>query len=76
MTYSLSVKGVRADSAQQPQTLTLSDDNARAASQQLAMRLGTQFLCKGPDGAERYYQIDAERSIPGYAPILLPVGSS
>ena len=75
MTYSLTVKGVRADNPAQPQTLTLSDANARLGSQQLSMQLGTEFLCKGQDGVERYYRIDAERSIPGYAPVLLPTGN-
>lgn len=74
MTYSLNIKGVRADSPSQPQTLTLSDDQARPGDQQLAMQAGTQFLCRGPDGGESYFRIDAERSIPGYPPVLLPVG--
>lgn len=74
MTYSLGITGARADNPPQILNNTLSDANARAGSQAAAMRLGTAFLCKGPDGAERYYTIDASRSIPGVSTVLLPVG--
>ena len=70
MTYSLAVKGVGAHNPALPQTLTLSDANAVLGSQQNAMSLGTAFLCKRPDGSERLYVIDAERSIPGYPPVM------
>lgn len=73
MTYSLAITGVRA-SPPLPVVYTLSDANARAGNQANAMQNGTNILCKGPDGAERYYRIDAERSLPGYPPVLLPVG--
>lgn len=76
MTYTLGITGVRADNPAQPQNLTLSDANARAGNQANAMQAGTHFLCKGPDGAERYYRIDAERSIPGQTPVLIPTGRS
>ena len=74
MTYSLGVKGVRAGNYAQPQTLTVSDEQAVAGGQSLAMQNGTHFLCKGPDGREAYYRIDAERSIPGQTPVLIPTG--
>lgn len=77
MTYSLGITGVRAYPNPNPiENLKLSDDSARLGSQQQAMARNTSFLCKGPDGRELYYRIDAERSIPGYAPILIPVGRS
>jgi hypothetical protein len=74
VTYSLAIKGVRADNPPQIQNNTLSDANAREGNQSNAMQNNTAFLCKGPDGAERLYQIDASRSIPGQTPVLLAVG--
>lgn len=74
MTYSLNVKGVRADNPSQPQNLTVSDEQATLGGQQYTMMQGTHFLVKRPDGGESYYRIDAERSIPGYPPVLIPVG--
>lgn len=73
MTYSLAITGVRADSPATIANLTLSDLNARNGNEDAAMRLGTAFLCKGPDGAERYYTIDASRSKPGGPIVLLAV---
>lgn len=75
MTYSLNAKGVRADNPPQIQNLTVSDTQALAGSQALAMQQGARFLVKRPDGSERYYRIDAERSIPGQPPVLIPVGN-
>lgn len=73
MTYSLAVTGARADAfPDQPETLDISDDVATPGSMALAMQQNTQFLARGPDGAERYYTYDAERSTPA-VPILLPV---
>ena len=72
MTYSLSVTGVDATQRGTLALLTLADANARSGAQQLAMAQGTQFLCKGPDGAERIYRLDAERSTPS-VPILVRV---
>lgn len=75
MTYSLGVTGTRADyTPSQPNNLTLSDDSARQGSQQSAMSEGSRVLCKGPDGAEAYYTIDAERTIPGFQTVLRAVG--
>lgn len=75
MTYSLSITGSRAYPNPNPiSNLTLSDVNATAGAQANAVMRNTDILCKGPDGRELYYRIDAERSIPGQAPILLPVG--
>lgn len=75
MTYSLGITGARADNFAQPLNQTITDTSARApAAQQRAMMHGRAFLCKGPDGAERYYVYDAERSIPGVSMILTPLG--
>lgn len=74
MTYSLGITGARADNPPQILNTTLSDANARSGNLAAAMQLGTAFLCKGPDGAERYYQVDAERSIPGVTTVLRAVG--
>lgn len=75
MTYSLNVKGVRADNPPQVQNLTVSDPQAVPGGQANAMMRNTRFLVKRPDGSERYYVIDAERSIPGLPPVLIPVGN-
>lgn len=75
MTYSLNVKGVRADNPPQIQNITVSDPQAVAGGQALAMQLQTEFLCQRPDGSQRFYRIDAERSIPGQAPVLIAVGN-
>lgn len=74
MTYSLGITGARADNPPQILNTTLSDANARSGSLANAMQNGTAFLCKGPDGAERYYTIDAERSVPGLTTVLRAVG--
>lgn len=73
MTYSLAVNGIGADSTPAIKNITLPDDAARAGAMQLAMRNGSQLLCRGPDGGFRYYTLDAERSTP-LNPILLAVG--
>lgn len=75
MTYSLAITGVRADNPPQIQNITVSDTQARAGSQASTMATGAHFLCKRADGSERYYRIDAERSIPGQAPVLIAVGN-
>lgn len=74
MTYSLGITGARADNPPQILNTTLSDANARNGNLANAMQNRTAFLCKGPDGAERYYTIDAERSIPGVSTVLRAVG--
>jgi hypothetical protein len=82
MTYSLAVTGARADQINQVENLTLADSAVQGTAtvtiptpggMQQAMAMGYQFLAKGPDGAERLYRLDAERSTPT-VPILLPVG--
>lgn len=75
MTYSLNAKGVLASNPTLPQSLTLSDTQALPAQQALAAQQGAHFLVKRPDGSERYYRIDAERSIPGQPPVLIPSGN-
>lgn len=62
MTYSLAVTGAPANNPTIPQSLTVDDSVGRNGGAQNAMALGTPFLCKGPDGASRYYVFDAERS--------------
>lgn len=74
MTYSVGATGIRAGNFAQPVTQILSDDQATVGAQALAQQRGTHFLCKGPDGFQRYFAIDAERSVPGLPPILLPTG--
>lgn len=43
------------------------------AGQQGVMSRGGYILCKGPDGAQTYHVIDAERSIPGQYIVLRKV---
>ena len=72
-TYSIAALGQRADSLPNAvQTVTIGDSAARAGGQQYAMMLGTQVLCKNPDGSKSWYTLDAERSTPSY-PVLKPV---
>lgn len=74
MTYSLAVTGAPAD--QLPNavaTLTVDDTVARPGGMASAMQLGTQFLCKKPDGSSAYFTYDAERSTPSN-PVLKAVG--
>lgn len=74
MTYSLATVGYRAESPSSAQPLIMDDATAgRAGDQQNAMATGTQVLCKGPDGLQRYYTIDSERSRPGGPIYLLAV---
>lgn len=65
-TYSLGTLGARADQHQNVATVTIGDSavNAPGAEEQ-AQRLGTQVLCKGPDGQLSWQVYDAERSLPG-----------
>lgn len=72
-TYSLAITGVRADSPNAVQNLTLPDSGARPGAQQQAMARGTQQLVKRPDGSSAWYTLDAERSTPSL-PVLKPVG--
>lgn len=75
MTYSLATTGLNANSPFTPQPLTMDDVVAgRAGDQANAMATNTAFLCKGPDGIQRYYTIDAERSRPGGPVYLLATG--
>ncbi len=63
--------------AQQPLPINhpIEDDyvNTPAREQRAAM-LGEPFLAKGPDGMQRLYKYDAERSIPGVQRVLVRVG--
>ena len=72
-TYSQSLAGLN-QTMYEPKGWTVNDLQAPVGAQQLAMSDGLQFLVKGPDGAQRLYVFDAERSIPGQPPILVPVG--
>lgn len=73
MTYSLAITGAAATPTL-PTNNKISDAAARAGNLAANASCGAQFLVKGPDGAERYFTLDAERSIPGQTPVLLPVG--
>ena len=73
MTYSLSITGLNANQSGTVKLLTLSDTNATAGGQQLAMAQGAFFLCKNPDGSQSYYRLDAARSTPS-APVLIAMG--
>lgn len=74
MTYSVSLTGVPADyTPNQPAVLTVSDSVATVGSEQMAMQLNSQFLCKGPDGGQALYTYDAERSVPGRTLVLKKV---
>lgn len=69
-TYSLGVAGINASSPFTAQVIDIGDSQARAGSQALAMSLGTQVLCKNPDGSLSWYTVDAERTTNYTAPIL------
>jgi hypothetical protein len=73
VTYSVNAKGVRADNPPQIQNLVLSDTQSNVGAQQNAMSDNVAFLCKGPDGVERYYVIDASRYVAGQPPVLIPL---
>lgn len=73
MTYSVAVTGAPADSEPATKTLTVDDTVSRPGGMALAMQLGTQFLCKKPDGSSAYFMYDAERSTPSN-PVLKAVG--
>ena len=72
MTYSQSITGVSANSLFAATTLTLADANAATGAQLNSMQNGTVFLCKGPDGGQQLYRLDAERSTPS-KPVLIPM---
>ena len=78
MTFSLGLTGLSAN-VQRTVTaeLVVSDTDIGgnqtgnyAPSLQAEMSRNTAILCKTPSGALFYYVIDAERSIPGYPPIM------
>ena len=75
MGHSLQAKGSRDDSPAKAKPLLLDDAKAAPGQQSAAMRKNEAFLCQRPDGSERYYTIDAERSVPGQPPILILVGN-
>ena len=72
-TYSLGVKGTRADSVQALQNVKVGDSIGANGVYNLPMSANTQILCKNMDGSQTYYTIDAERSTPNN-PVLKPVG--
>ena len=74
-TFSLATTGLNANSIFTAKPLTVGDVGAGTVGAQMnAMQNGTQVYCKGPDGASRWYTIDAERSRPGGPLYLLAVG--
>ena len=72
-TYSQSVSGLN-QTLFEPKILTINDAQATTGAQQAAMATGNSFLCKNPDGSQSRYRFDAERSVPGYPPVLVAVG--
>lgn len=68
MTYSLGLTGLRADTPFTTEKLDISDSDAAGNAlppsglPNYSMRLGTQVLCKQPDGSQKWFTIDAERS--------------
>ena len=72
-TYSLAVKGARADSVQAVQNVKVGDTIGADGAYNLSMRNNTQLLCKNPDGSQTYFTIDAERSTPNNL-VMKPVG--
>ena len=72
LTYSLQTTGKHAHTS--GAQLGISDTQALVPAQAKAASLNTAFLCKRPDGSERLFRIDAERSIPGQLTILVPLG--
>ena len=72
-TYSLAVKGARADSVQAVQNIKVGDTASPDNTHGYAMRNNTQVLCKNPDGSQTYYTIDSERSTPNNL-VMKPVG--
>ena len=73
-TYSLAIKGQRADGEPSPvANIIIGDSGARSpGAQQYSMLLGQQVLCQNPDGSKSWYTFDAERSTPS-APVLRKV---
>lgn len=73
-TYSQSVTAMNANNTRfTPAPLKIGDSAALAGGQQNDMRTGTQILCKGPDGALKWYTIDPLRSVPGGSLVLQAV---
>jgi hypothetical protein len=69
-TYSQSLVGLN-QTMYEPKGWTVNDAQAPVGAQQNAMQNGLEFLVLQPDGQQRLYHIDAERSIPGQPPILV-----
>lgn len=79
-TYSLNSTGYRADNyistikqLDVPDTNLSGNGSGTAGGAALTMQTGDLVLCKGPDGGQHWYKIDAERSTPT-VPVLLFVG--
>lgn len=73
-TYSQSITGARSDSLPFRVTnQTLPDSSVLPGGEMAAMQNNTPLLCKGPDGATRWYTIDPEFSIPGVRRVLRAV---
>ena len=69
-TYSLAATGAPADNPALPLSLDPEDSVSRQGSRAAAMANNTPFLARGPDGGERWYTYDAERTIPGALNVL------
>lgn len=82
-TYSQSLTGINANGRFGVKQVSVGDADAAAnalnaitdaGAQQGIMQRGNQILCKGPDGLQAWYTIDAERSVPGVSLVMRPVG--
>ena len=80
-TYSQSITGINAGARYNaPATITVGDTDSAGDNQvnwapnvQQNLRDNDYVLCKGPDGAQKWYRYDAERTIPGVSLVLMPV---
>jgi len=80
-TYSQSITGIDADARYNAAaTVQVGDTdiagdalNKHGRSWQGPMSRNDYILCKNPDGSQSYYRIDAERTIPGVALVMIAV---
>jgi hypothetical protein len=63
-TYSLALTGRPAGQTFAVSSLAVSDAALADGNHNLPMRLGSQILCKNPDGSQTWHTIDNERSTP------------
>jgi hypothetical protein len=61
-TYSLALTGAPAGQVAQVAMLKLPDNAGLPGDAASSMQAGAPLLCQRPDGSQRYYVLDAERS--------------